>query len=76
MPERVVERVTVPHAVYQWKQHAEQRGLAHALQTHNREALEAAFARGLAVIGYERNAEGDGCFLLGPWNEGSGKGAP
>jgi len=38
-------------------------------QMRIREALESAFARGLAVVGYERNAEGDGRFLLGPWNE-------
>jgi len=76
IPVEVVERVTVSHAIYQWKQDAQQRGLAQALQTRNREALQAAFARGLAVVGYELNAEGDGCFLLGSWNEKSGKGAP
>ncbi len=38
-------------------------------QIKNREALQVAFARGLAVVGYERNAEGDGRFLLGHWNE-------
>ena len=32
-------------------------------------ALEAAFARGLAVVGYERSAAGDGRFQLGKWNE-------
>ena len=73
MPMQVVERVTVPHTIYQWKQDAQQRGLARALQARNREALEAAFARGLAVIGYERDAEDNGCFLLGPWNAESGK---
>ena len=72
-PMQVVERVTVPHAIYQWKQDAQQRSRAQALQTSNREALEAAFSRGLAIVGYERNADGDGCFLLGPWNEASGK---
>jgi len=69
---QVVERVTVPHAIYQWKQDAQQRSRAQALQTSNREALESAFRRGLAVIGYERNADGDGSFLLGLWNEASG----
>ena len=72
-PLNAIERVTVPHTIYQWKQDKQQRGLAQALQTRNREALEAAFARGLAVVGYERDAEGDGCFLLGPWNAESGK---
>jgi predicted GNAT superfamily acetyltransferase len=68
-PVEIVERVTVPHAIYQWKQDAQQRGLAQALQTGNREALESAFSRGLAVLGYERDSEGNGSFLLGQWNE-------
>jgi predicted GNAT superfamily acetyltransferase len=63
----IVERVPVPHAIYQWKQDSQKRNLAHALQTSNREALESAFHRGLAIVGYERDAEGSGCFLLGLW---------
>jgi predicted GNAT superfamily acetyltransferase len=65
----IVERVTVPQAIYQWKQEIEQRGLAQALQISIREALQSAFYRGLAGVGYERDAEGNGCYLLGPWNE-------
>ena len=61
------ERVTVPGAIYQWKQNPQQREQARTLQARNREALEAAFHRGLAVIGYERDGEGNGSFLLGPW---------
>jgi predicted GNAT superfamily acetyltransferase len=64
--EKTVERVIVPAAIYDWKRDPEQRKLAEALQTSNRLALESAFARGLAVTGYERSPEGDGCFLLGP----------
>jgi predicted GNAT superfamily acetyltransferase len=64
--EKPVERVVVPAAIYDWKRDPEQRKLAEALQTSNRLALESAFARGLAVTGYERSPEGDGCFLLGP----------
>jgi predicted GNAT superfamily acetyltransferase len=67
----VTERVTVPHSIYQWKQDTQQRSLARALQTSNREALESAFHRGLAVVGYERDAQGNGTFLLGRWNEPS-----
>ena len=40
--------------------------LAESLQTRNRLALESAFSRGLAITGYERCPNGDGCFLLGP----------
>jgi predicted GNAT superfamily acetyltransferase len=72
-PTEVIERVTVPHTIYQWKQDAQQRSLARALQSSNREALESAFHRGLAVIGYEVDAQGNGSFLLGPWKEASGK---
>jgi predicted GNAT superfamily acetyltransferase len=72
-PAEVIERVTVPHTIYQWKQDAQQRSLARALQSNNREALESAFHRGLAVIGYEVDAQGNGSFLLGRWKEASDK---
>jgi len=68
-PIEVIERITVPHTIYQWKQDAQQRSLARTLQSSNREALESAFQRGLAVIGYERDPEGNGQFLVGSWNE-------
>ncbi len=68
-PIEVVERVTVPHTIYQWKQDAQQRSRALATQSNNRKALESAFRRGLAVIGYERDAEGNGSFLLGHCKE-------
>src|SRR5450755_3731266 len=47
-PLQIIERIEVPHAVYDWKRDASQRKLAEALQTRNRTALESAFARGLA----------------------------
>jgi predicted GNAT superfamily acetyltransferase len=65
----VVERVTVPHTIYEWKQDPEKRLLAQQVQTANREALQGAFDRGLSVIGYERDPEGNGSFLLGRWND-------
>jgi predicted GNAT superfamily acetyltransferase len=61
---KAVERITVPAAVYEWKRSAEQRSLAVSLQTRNRNALQDAFKRGLAITGYERTAQGDGCFVL------------
>ena len=66
-PIEVIERIIVPHAIYQWKQDPQQRNLALALQSKNREALESAFHRDLAVIGYERDGQGNGTFLLGRW---------
>ena len=68
-PIEVLERVTVPHTIYQWKQDVQLRSLAIAVQTGNREALESAFRRSLAVIGYERDEQGNGNFLLGHWKE-------
>lgn len=64
-PSNASERIEVPHAVEDWKRNREQRKLAEHLQTCNRLALESAFSRGLAITGYERSPEGDGCFLLG-----------
>jgi predicted GNAT superfamily acetyltransferase len=65
-PAQILVQVPVPRAVTDWKRNADQRKLAESLQTRNRIALESAFARGLAITGYERSLEGDGCFLLGP----------
>jgi len=63
------ERITIPHSIYQWKQDPKQRDRARALQSGNREALEAAFHRGLSVIDFERDTEGNGSFLLGSWEQ-------
>ena len=63
-PHGVIERVVVPGTINNWKRNPEQRKLAESLQTRNRVALESAFARGLAIAGYERSPQGDGCFLL------------
>jgi predicted GNAT superfamily acetyltransferase len=67
---RAMEYVDVPAAISTWKTNDETRPKALALQAANAAALESAFARGLAVIGYERTADGDGRFLLGTWAEG------
>jgi predicted GNAT superfamily acetyltransferase len=63
--DEVVERIDVPCIIHDWKRDSERRTLAESLQTRNRLILESAFARGLAVTGYERCANGDGFFLLG-----------
>jgi predicted GNAT superfamily acetyltransferase len=63
---QVVERVLVPCGIYDWKRSPDQRKLAESLQTSTRLALQSAFSRGLAITGYDRNLQGDGCFLLGP----------
>ncbi len=62
----ISERVCVSHQVYDWKRNPDGRNLAKSLQTNNRLALESAFAQKLAITGYERTPDGDGCFLIGP----------
>lgn len=64
--ERVVE---VPGAIYAWKASDAERTKARDVQLANREALEKAFAEGLSVVGYERDAEGNGAFQLAKWDE-------
>jgi predicted GNAT superfamily acetyltransferase len=63
------EHVDVPAEISAWKAADETRDKAREVQSANAAALESAFARGLSVIGYERNAHGDGRFLLGVWDE-------
>jgi predicted GNAT superfamily acetyltransferase len=65
----ITEHVDVPAAIYEWKATPEKRDAARAVQQANAMALESAFERGLAVLGYRRNENGDGSFLLGKWNE-------
>jgi predicted GNAT superfamily acetyltransferase len=61
--------ITVPAQIYEWKAAAETRGKAQQVQERNREEFLRAFGHGLAVLGYERDPEGNGKFLLGRWDE-------
>lgn len=61
--------VGVPAQIYEWKASAETREKAKQVQERNREEFVRAFAAGLAVLGYERDAQGNGKFLLGHWEE-------
>jgi len=63
------EFVDVPAELSQWKADPTQRERARAVQARNADALESAFARGLAVLGYQRIASGGGRFQLGRWDE-------
>lgn len=65
----VTRRISVPAQIYEWKAVAATRGKAAAVQAGNREQFLQAFGEGLAVLGYERDAEGNGAFLLGRWEE-------
>ena len=61
--------IDVPAEVYEWKTAAATRGKAIAVQDKNRERFLEAFGDGLSVVGYERDAHGNGRFLLGAWDE-------
>lgn len=65
----VLEQVNVPRQIYEWKASDTHRAEARRIQASNASALEDAFARGHSVLGYQRNSEGDGNFLLGLWDE-------
>jgi predicted GNAT superfamily acetyltransferase len=61
--------IGVPAQIYDWKAAPETRAKAQQVQERNREQFLRAFSRGLAVLGYERDAEGNGKYLLGRWDE-------
>ena len=61
--------IDVPAQIYEWKGAAETRDQARQVQERNREEFLRAFADGLSVLGYERDAEGNGKFILGEWDE-------
>jgi predicted GNAT superfamily acetyltransferase len=70
-PEKTVE---VPAQIYEWKASEKDRERAKELQGRNRDVFLHAFREGLSVLGYERDKDGTGCFLLGRWDENWGYG--
>lgn len=56
--------IKVPAHIYEWKSDPATRGRALETQLGNREQFLSAFSRGLAVLGYQRDQEGNGSFLL------------
>jgi predicted GNAT superfamily acetyltransferase len=61
--------IEVPAQIYDWKAALETRSKAQRVQEHNREQFLRAFSHGLAVLGYDRDPEGNGRFRLGHWDE-------
>jgi predicted GNAT superfamily acetyltransferase len=64
-PLRAERTIAVPAEIYTWKASPQHRHKAEQVQSRNRELFVEAFSRGLAVVGYERDAIGNGTFLLG-----------
>jgi predicted GNAT superfamily acetyltransferase len=68
-PAEIETSIAVPAQIYDWKAAAETRANAQQVQEQNREQFLRAFGHGLAVLAYERDAEGNGKFQLGRWDE-------
>jgi len=64
-PVKVEKTIFVPAQIYAWKASDGKRSQALNVQQANREQFLQAFSRGLIVLGYERDSEGTGTFLLG-----------
>jgi predicted GNAT superfamily acetyltransferase len=65
----VIETITVPGAIYEWKNSTEHHQKACAVQSENRQRFQQAFAQGLTVVGFTRDTAGNGIFQLGTWRE-------
>ena len=65
----VEQEITVPHQIAQWRHSPLDQERVLDIQTRNREHFQQAFARQRAVIGFRIDAEGNGIFQLGPWQE-------
>ena len=62
-------RIVVPAQVYSWKSAPATRNRAADVQLRNRDQFLTAFSKGLVCLGYQRDRDGNGAFLLGRWNE-------
>jgi predicted GNAT superfamily acetyltransferase len=67
-PVKICARIEVPAEIYTWKAAAETRTRAAEVQVRIREEMQRQLTNQLAVVGYERDAAGNGCFLLGEQN--------
>jgi predicted GNAT superfamily acetyltransferase len=64
-----LKTISVPAQIYDWKASPATRSRAAKVQESNRRDFLPAFSDGLAVLGYERDQQGNGKFLLGRWDE-------
>jgi predicted GNAT superfamily acetyltransferase len=64
---QVEETIGVPFMIYDWKSADATRELALEVQRKNSDLFQAAFHRGLSVIGFERDTQGNGIFQLSHW---------
>jgi len=62
----IEERILVPAAIEKWKAEESTRQRALAVQLENQQKFQSAFSRGLAVLDFSLDAEGNGVYELGP----------
>ncbi|MGA8531281.1 MAG: GNAT family N-acetyltransferase [Acidobacteriaceae bacterium] len=63
-PPEIQETIVVPKAVTEWKASATSVARAAAVQSENRRRFLDAFGRGLAVVGFQWDSQGNGTFEL------------
>ena len=69
-PQFSIEQIiSVPAEIYAWKSSDQERPRAAEVQKRNRGQFLTAFRDGLAALSYGRDADGNGTFLLGRWDE-------
>jgi predicted GNAT superfamily acetyltransferase len=61
----IEKRIVVPAAISEWKAAESNRYRAEAVQLENRRTFQEAFNEGLTVLGFLRDADGNGIFELG-----------
>jgi predicted GNAT superfamily acetyltransferase len=69
-PVKAEVTISIPAQIYEWKANPETRTRALQVQSANREVFLKSFAQGMACLGYERDQQGNGNFLVGHWDEG------
>jgi len=62
----IEERILVPDSIEKWKAGEATRHRAFDVQLENRQKFQKAFSRGLAVLDFSLDAEGNGVYELGP----------
>jgi predicted GNAT superfamily acetyltransferase len=65
----VEQEIPVPRQIAHWRHSPVDQERVLEVQTRNREHFEQAFARKLVVFGFKIDAEGNGAFQLGRWQE-------
>ncbi len=65
----IEERILVPASIGQWKGNEATREIALAVQQENQKRFQQAFSRGLAVLEFSLDAEGNGVYELGNYEK-------